>query len=173
MLCDEPIEVRARRLDREDLHDPDETATFTRLRIVVGNAIVTRNYSRRGGGESTAVNVPLLPLAAYLARNWWSLLNEPLRRCGDEPFQARHRLDVAMHGYAFPALGIWSGGDAAVSVDWTVAEEIYSPVDFRAPAPPEPVQIERETIEADLMDLVEAALARVGFVSAARRKAAA
>src|SRR5437660_681047 len=117
------------------LDDTGEDTTFVRLRVSIGNAQVTRNYSRRGGGESTAINIPLLPLAAYVAAAWWRLLYEPLRRSDDERFQARHRLDTTMHGYVFPALAICSAGDEAILADWRLQDDEFSPIEFLTPAP--------------------------------------
>ena len=53
-----------------DVGDADECATFTRLKITAGNAIITRNFSKRGGGETEALNLPLFPLAGYIAKLW-------------------------------------------------------------------------------------------------------
>ena len=50
-----------------DIGDADERETFTRLKITAGNAIVTRAFSKRGGGETEALNVSLFPLAAFIA----------------------------------------------------------------------------------------------------------
>jgi hypothetical protein len=148
------------------LDDADESVTFTRLRIRVRNAIVSRNFSKRSGGESDAINVPLLPLATYIAKKWWQLLYEPLRQSANDEFQARHRLDTAMHGYVFPALALCSAGDESVLIDWISLATDYSPIEFRTSPPLEPTQIPREDVENSLMDLIEAALSRLSTSSA-------
>jgi hypothetical protein len=65
--------------------------------------VLTRAFSKHGGGETEAMNLPLLPLASYIAKTWWPLLYEPLRTHRDETFLARHRLDLPMHGYVGPS----------------------------------------------------------------------
>ena len=109
------------------LGDADEQATFTRLKIQVGRAILTRAFSKRGGGETEAVNVPLLPLAGFLANRWWPLLYEPLRPGPSERFPARHRLDLPMHGYVFPALALCSAGDEAMLLDCSGIPSFFIP----------------------------------------------
>lgn len=146
----------------EDVLDSEgEAETFTRLRVSVGKTVLTRNYSKRGGGESAAINVPLLPLCNFIAQNWWPLLYEPIRRTDDEYFQARHRLDTPMHGYVFPAVAICSAGDEALLIDWQLKEDRFSPVDFLSSPPTEPIQLARAELEPGLMDLVEASLERL------------
>jgi hypothetical protein len=149
------------------LEDAGERATFTRLKITAGDAVLTRAFSKRGGGETEALNIPILPLANYIAEMWWPLLYEPRRAHVDKKFPARHRLDLPMHGYVFPALAICSAGDDAVLVDWDQIENEYSPLKFLTVTPREPLQFSRETTEPMLMDLVESALARLNSGSSA------
>jgi hypothetical protein len=96
-----------------------------------------------------------------VAAGWWPLLYEPLRKFHDDQFQARHRLDTAMHGYVFPALAICSAGDDAVLVDWALQEDEYSPIEFLTSSPAEPFQLARADVENSLMDLVETTLDRL------------
>ena len=144
-----------------DIGSADERETFTRLKIMAGNAIVTRAFGKRGGGETEALNVPLFPLADFIAKQWWPLLYEPVRPQPQKAFAARHRLDLPMHGYAFPAVGLCSAGDDAVIVDWMVMDNDHSPLKFLTNPSREPLQISRDDIEPELMDLVESALARL------------
>ena len=144
-----------------DIGDTDEHETFTRLKITAGNAIVTRAFSKRGGGETEALNVPLFPLADFVAKQWWPLLYEPVRPQPQKAFAARHRLDLPMHGYAFPAVGLCSAGDDAVMVDWAIIDNDHSPLKFLTNPFKEPLQISREDVEPELMDLVESALVRL------------
>jgi hypothetical protein len=148
-----------------ELDDPNEEATFTRLRIRIESTVVTRNFSKRGGGESEGINVPLVPLASYISKYWWRLLYEPLRSVGDNAFQACHRLDTPMHGYVFPALAMCSADDEAILADWTIIDNEYAPIKFLTSQPAEPVQLTRESVEAALSDLVEAVIDRVGPAS--------
>lgn len=148
----------------------DEGATYTRLKVMVGKAVLTRAFSKRGGGETEALNLPLFPLASYIAKLWWPLLYEPLRAQDDRSFLARHRLDLPMHGYIFPALGLCSAGDNALLVDWAVLDNDFSPLKFLTSALKEPVQVTRESIEPELMDIVESVLCRLNSRSAAHQE---
>jgi hypothetical protein len=149
------------------LEDAGERATFTRLKITAGDTVLTRAFSKRGGGETEALNVPILPLANYIAEKWWPLLYEPPRPHLDRNFPARHRLDLPMHGYVFPALALCSAGDDALLVDWDQLDNEYAPLEFLTFSPREPLQISRESAEPMLMDLVESALVRLSSRSRA------
>jgi hypothetical protein len=137
-----------------------ELETLARLRITVASQVITANFNKRSGAFSDAINVEMLPLATHLARNWWSILNEPLRSSADIGFQGRHRLDAAMHGFAFPSIAICSAGSDAVLIDWEQEVSEFSPLEFRAARPSDPVQIARDQVEATLMELVGATLER-------------
>lgn len=142
--------------------DDVEAQAFTRLRIAVGDSLVTRNVSKRGGGESEAITTSLLPLAEFLADGWWALLYEPQRPNITDSFRARHRLDTGMRGYAFPAIALWSGGEGSLLVDWASFPSQHAQVSFIEPRPEEIVQLERDAAETDLMDLVETVIDRTG-----------
>src|ERR1035438_4859870 len=101
------------------LEDPDEARTLVRLYLAVGKAILTRNFGRRAGAESDTINVPLLPLSLRVADSWWPLLYEPFRATSLSGFAARHRLDGAMHGYAFPILAMCSAGEESIYLQWS------------------------------------------------------
>ena len=141
--------------------DDGEGTVATRLRICVGEYLVTRNISKRGGGESEAINVSLLPLAEFLTNAWWPLLYEPLRPSFTREFQVRHRLDTGMRGYSFPALALCSAGESSVVIDWATIENPHSTISFLTLPPAEPVQLDRQQVEFALMDLVESVLERL------------
>ena len=146
--------------------DDAEAQTVTRLRISILGEVITRNVSKRGGGESEAINTSLLPLAEFLAANWWSLLYEPLRPRITERFRVRHRLDSGMGGYAFPAVALWSGGEQTVLCDWASFANPFATISFLAPSPDEPIQLARTSVEDGLMELVETVIERVGSAAA-------
>lgn len=145
--------------------DEAEAQAFTRLRIAIGDSLVTRNISKRGGGESEAITTSLLPLAEFLADGWWPLLYEPQRPKITDAFRARHRLDTGMRGYAFPAVALWSGGESSVLADWATFRNQHAQVSFIESRPDEIVQLQREPVETDLMDLVETVIERVGGIA--------
>lgn len=140
--------------------DEAEAQAFTRLRIAVGDSLVTRNISKRGGGESEAITTSMLPLAEFLADGWWPLLYEPQRPKITDAFRARHRLDTGMRGYAFPAFALWSGGEDSLLADWASFPSQHAQVTFIEARPEEIVQLERDAVETDLMDLVETVIDR-------------
>jgi hypothetical protein len=144
-----------------NLDDDDEARTFARILISIGDTILTRNLSARDGGDSDAINVPLLPLAQSLADSWWRLLYEPFRAGAGAGFRARHRLDVPMHGYAFPKVALCSGGNATLLAAWSQAPEEHARIEFLAPAPASPEAVARDQGEEMLMDVVQTVLARL------------
>ena len=149
------------------LDDPDETRTFARVRVSVGDTNLTRNLSARGGGTSDAINIPLLPLAQAVARDWWPLLYEPFRSGAGEAFRARHRLDVPMHGYVFPKVALCSGGSDTLLTAWIQSPEEYARVEFLAPASAGPEVLARNQVEDTLVDLLESVLDRLNPIGAA------
>ena len=142
--------------------DDAEARAFARLSISIDGTQISRNVSKRGGGESSAINTSLLPLSEFLAANWWPLLYEPVRPTISDAFRARHRLDSGMRGYAFPALALWSGGESTIFADWSPFDNPFSTVSFLAPHPEEPAQVLRDAVETTLLDLIQAALERTG-----------
>jgi hypothetical protein len=143
------------------LEDDDEARTFARVLVSVGDTLLTRNLSARGGGDSDAVNVPLTPLAQFLAERWWTLLYEPFRSGAGAPFRARHRLDVPMHGYVFPKVALCSGGHDTLLTAWRQDPEPNARIEFLAPAPNGPEILARDQVEDVLIDIVETVLDRL------------
>ena len=139
-----------------------EERTITRLTISVSESVITRNVSKRGGGDSDAINTSLLPVAQFISDNWWALLHEPVRPNITDQFRARHRLDTGARSYAFPALAVWSGGERTVVADWASFGNPYATISFITPKPDEPSQLARDVVEDSLMDLVETVLERTG-----------
>ncbi|WP_156427397.1 hypothetical protein [Novosphingobium sp. Fuku2-ISO-50] len=137
-----------------------EARTVTRLRISILNNLITRNISKRGGGESEAINTSLLPLAEFLANGWWPLLYEPVRPNISDAFRVRHRLDSGMRGYAFPALALWSGGEESIVADWAVFSNPFATISFMTTRPDDPVQLGRNGVELCLMEFVETVIER-------------
>ncbi len=86
-----------------------------RVRCRLSVISTTKTYDPVQKEISEGARVPAVLLAAGVAENWWPLLYEPQKRQGDRLFEARHRLDALTRGYAFPPLGIWSGGDTVMA----------------------------------------------------------
>ncbi len=130
--------------------DDGDGSAATRLRIGVGKTLVTRNISKRAGGESDAINISLLPLAEFLVKTWWTLLYEPWKPACKTAFQARHRLDSGMRGFSFPAMALCSGGETSIVADWAATDNPFSALSFLTPAPAEPASLDRQQAEIAL-----------------------
>lgn len=99
-----------------EFNDPVEQAAFARLWLSLDERMLTRCIGRRSGARDY-VKLPLDRLALGLAENWWTLLYEPWRPEESTPARiARHRLDAFTPGYVFPAVGLWSAGDEAITI---------------------------------------------------------
>lgn len=144
------------------LDDERETATFAALSILIDDRYLTRVYDRRSGGQRDAIQVPLHPLAAGLAANWWALLYEPRKSDEDLAFDSRHRLDVYMRGFVFPPISLWSAGEEALYVETPLGDfSSLNLVEFLPPPLGAPDVVNRTEIEQNLIELVETTLARL------------
>lgn len=64
-------------IDQPAAADAVERRTWCALRIRVGGRSVSRMLDKSIESERTNLYVPAFPIAEWIARNWWSLLNEP------------------------------------------------------------------------------------------------
>jgi hypothetical protein len=153
---------------------PEETATFAALRLTIGNRILTRSLDTRLSTVRERVHVPTFALALGIAQNWWRLLYEVDRESPGHraSFEAFHALEGFLPGYAFPPVGVWSGGIGAVAVGLFSADRPdVSPLEFLE-RPGDPFFIAREDAEADLAALIDATLARTGLTGDSRSELA-
>ena len=110
------LEIRFEQIDGF-FDNPLEQATFARLWVRLGQRTLSRCADRRTGTREY-VKLPLYQLALGLAAHWWTLLYEPWRPEEATPKRkASHRLDAFVPGYVFPALGLWSAGAEALTVE--------------------------------------------------------
>ena len=63
-------------IDQPAATDPVERQTWCALRIRVGQRYVSRLWDRSLEAERTNLYVPAFPVAEWIVRNWWTLLNE-------------------------------------------------------------------------------------------------
>jgi hypothetical protein len=63
-------------IDQPAATDPVERQTWCALRIRVGRRYVSRIWDKSLQSERTSLYVPAFPVAEWLVRNWWSMLNE-------------------------------------------------------------------------------------------------
>ncbi len=145
------------------LDDQLDDATFAALSIVIEDRHLTRVYDSRSGGQRDAIQIPLYPLAAGIATNWWTLLYEPRKSDEDLAFDLRHRLDVYVRGFVFPPISIWSSGDEALMVEtpFDAARLSLSSVELWPPPLESPVMLSRTDVEHNFIDLLQRTLARL------------
>ena len=118
-------------IDDGAIAGPELAATYASLGITVRDSVVTRVFDERSKTVRDTIHVPLYPLAEWLAFNWWFLSHEvgsPLK-AGDAEFDARHALETAGEGYAFPRLEAVSQGDF-VNLAWRSGRKQWTRVKF-------------------------------------------
>ncbi|MEQ8965822.1 MAG: hypothetical protein RID91_08365 [Azospirillaceae bacterium] len=145
---------------RGRLDDPLEEATLAAAKITLGNKIITRNYDHRAGGERDYINVPLYPLALFIAEHWWPLLYGT-DKSRETFFSMNHYIDSAMKGFSFPGLTAWSSGDDDITVRAETEENPFQIIEFFTTSKFQ-VTIPREDIEENFYDLISSVLSRLG-----------
>ena len=156
--------------------------TWARLSLRYADVALTRVFDRSSRTEREAIHVPLYPLARWVVDQWWPLLYEPLAadfklpepgadaNRSNETIRAwlsKHCFRVAIPGYAFPYLCVFSNGPDLMLVTkadphgryrHTAAEFCESRI---GPA-------SRETMKQELARLVEGVLSRLETVNEPR-----
>ena len=107
------------------------SATLASLHIDVQGKPVTRVFDQRARTVRDFVDVPLYPLAEWLATNWWFLTYESgnAARNGDPGFGQRHVLGANTEGYAFPNLVIVPSG-SHTSLNWGGGPSRWTRIEF-------------------------------------------
>lgn len=110
---------------------PELRATWARLRIEVNREPVTLLVDRDNRSVREAVDLPLYPLAEWIATNWWFLIAEVETpgKTPSEEYGRRHNLRFAQEGYALPDLSIRPLGQR-VQLEWSPAARRRQRVDF-------------------------------------------
>jgi len=145
---------------RGHLDDPLEEATFATVKITLGDKIITRNYDHRAGSERDYINVPLYPLALFVAEHWWPLLYGT-DKSRETFFSVNHYIDSGMKGFSFPGLTAWSSGDEDVTVRVDTEENPFQTIEFFT-ASNSQIAIPRDDLEANFYDLIRSVLSRLG-----------
>lgn len=105
-------------------------ATWARLRVLVKGEPVTRVLAEGSRTVREHVNLPLYPLAEWLATHWWALCYEWSTPGMDRPdFRSRHSLVAAREGYSLPPLNIQSQGEV-IRLDWEAERLPHHHVEF-------------------------------------------
>ena len=91
---------------------PELASTWASLAIGVNDTILTRVADLDERRLRDHIQVPLYPLAEWLASNWWALLHETddrnLAGFADRSFGERHALGPVREGYRFPNMQVVS-----------------------------------------------------------------
>jgi hypothetical protein len=106
-------------------------ATWGRFSVYVDNEAVTRLEDKQAASIRKAVYGPLYPIAEWIVKNWWSLLNETAtpRREATAPYWRRHNLAAAGEGFALPSLFFRPEGHQ-MRLDWRRRPAIPHRVEF-------------------------------------------
>ncbi len=118
-------------LNGDSIRGAELSATFASLRINVQGQAVTRVLDHRARTVRDFVDVPLYPLAEWLAANWWFLAYEfeNAAKKEDPDFVRRHALGANTEGYAFPNLMAIPAG-SRTSLTWGGAPSPWTRVEF-------------------------------------------
>ena len=161
--------INARWLEGE-LDYPEETATFAEIVVRVASALVTKIYDPTDKEVLDGARLPAVLLARGIAENWWPLLYEPQKRLGDFSFEARHRLDAFTHGYVFPPLGLWSGGDTVMAGLFR-PDTRFQQQQFILPEQHEPWLVPRTEVKSALRIFITETISKLGSLNDALRQA--
>ena len=118
-------------LNGEGIRGAELSATLASLRVDVHGQLVTRVSDQRARTVRDFVDVPLYPLAEWLAANWWFLVYEfeNAAKNGDPDFNRRHSLGKNTEGYAYPDLVVKRWG-SRTSISWGSAPSPWTKVEF-------------------------------------------
>lgn len=154
--------------DAPTVRSPSLGATWARLEIRVGDRPVTRFWSESANAIRSGVYGSLFPLAQWIARHWWHLLEESIphpavlrgaRRAGVDvrSWMERHNLVYSREGMAYPDLSIYRE-DELIGLRWTPDPEgVTTPGRFLGEGA---THLCRAEVEAALARLVESVLER-------------
>ena len=149
-------------LNGEGIRGAELSATLASLRVDVHGQLVTRVSDQRARTVRDFVDVPLYPLAEWLAANWWFLVYEfeNAAKNGDPDFNRRHSLGKNTEGYAYPDLVVKRWG-SRTSISWGSAPSPWTKVEFldRGQA-----FVDREEFRQVCADLIDRVIRRLaGF----------
>ena len=140
---------------------PDSAAqhTMAKLSIEANGATVTSVLDRRNREHRDHVMIPLLPIAEWLAGNWWHIRYEVADTNEQRPgFESRHNLAFAGNGFVLPSLSIIPSTGQRVNLRWTRWKPQHARIEFIDEAE---TYVDRTQLEQELRTLIEAVLARL------------
>lgn len=114
---------------------PATVADPVRLRIGVGNTILTRLLRDQGSQPDDALLATPVPLAFWLCDNWWRLRWETIPPGGrSATWRLAHELTAVGGGFAWPRLSIWGDVDRIGVLSQADPPGVVGPVRFLADA---------------------------------------
>lgn len=145
-----------------------ERATWSAIRISVGNRCVTTIHDRELGEERQSLHLPAFPIAEWLVHQWWFLLYElspvenPLDRSTADHWNwlGRHCLRCADSALLLPKLAFYSD-DKSVIAQWLADDSgvlPHMPGEFISSGLE---TLDRQETESALAQFVERVLRRV------------
>lgn len=167
-------------LDAPSVRTPVLSKTWARLRISAGSSVVTSFYNSRAQSVQEGVYVSTWPLARWIIENWWFIVSE--RSIEPDPlgstnapgptsttthelrdWRVRHCPAYSREGMAYPFV-YFVRGDDWWGVRWTSREFDAAPLMGRFVGEGF-CEVERDNLERELMDFVDATLGRLDGLS--------
>ncbi len=155
-------------IDQPAATDALERATWSAVRIRIGDRVVSRVWDRSKEQERTHLDLPVYPIARWLVSNWWSLLHESPRSESLPQFfsssrtfdwMRRHCFRAAEAGLTLPLLYLYHDG-RSLRAEWRAdaVKAVDQPIEFVSEG--EAALDDQLTREA-LSDFVEHVLSRL------------
>ena len=139
---------------------PDTLArsTMAALFVEAGGHVVTAALDRRSRTYSKEIVVPLFSVAEWLVTNWWHIWYE-VGDTGEQPpaFESRHNLASAGDGFVLPSLSMTPAA-GRVNLEWTRYKPEHARIEFIDEGSHD---VEREELELEFRDLIDAVLERL------------
>jgi len=162
------FELRLEWEDAPKVRSPVLAVTWARFEIRVEGKPLTQFWSESANAIRTGVYGSVFPLARWVVRHWWHLLDETLcnpavlsgargARDHERRWLERHNLVYAREGMAYPDLSIYREDDL-VGLRWVRdAESVTTPGRFLGDGA---AHLARSAVEAGLARLVESVVER-------------
>ena len=139
---------------------PDELArhTMAALSIEADGVTVTSVLDRPSRSLRGHVVVPLFTVAEWLVAHWWHLFHE-IESAGEQKpgFESRHDLAFAGDGFILPSLTM-TPAQERVRLRWRRYRPAHARIEFVDEGE---ASVEREELESQFRDLIEAVLDRL------------
>jgi len=139
---------------------PDKVSqsTMAALSVEAGGSIVTSVLDRTNRIYSDEVVVPLFSVAEWLITNWWHIWYEIEDTGQQRPeFESRHNLAFAGDGFVLPSLTV-TPTSRRMHLHWTRYRPRHTRIEFVDEGQ---AHVEREELESELRDLIDAVLERL------------